>query len=102
MQFGVNYEEDTKRPKTQLPLLRYQEHMIPAHDTIKGVDRPREPLLWPNPGLALPTPHSRDQLTFPSESEQGKLLLVFSPSCCSSSPGKASPEFLVWLLINFY
>ena len=34
--------------------------------------------------------------------EQGKLLLVFTPPCCSRGPNKALPEFLVWPLINFY
>ena len=34
--------------------------------------------------------------------QQGnKLLLVFAPSCCSRIPNKASPEFLVWPLLNF-
>ena len=33
--------------------------------------------------------------------EQGNLLLVLAPPCCSRSPRKALPEFLVWPLINF-
>ena len=37
-----------------------------------------------------------------SGSKQGNLLLVFIPSCCSTSPNKALSEFLVWPLINFY
>ena len=49
----------------------------------------------PNP----PSTHLRDQL---SGSEQGNLLLVFAPSCCSLSPSKALPEFLIWPLVNFY
>ena len=51
----------------------------------------------------LPSPHIRNQLSLPSpaESKQGKLLLVFTPLCCSTSPNKDLPEFLVWLLINF-
>ena len=40
----------------------------------------------------------------PLGEEQGHLGLVFTPCCCSSSqsPSKALPEYLVWLLIDFY
>ena len=37
-----------------------------------------------------------------SGSKQGKLLLVFAPSCGGRSPSKALPEFLGWPSINFY
>ena len=50
----------------------------------------------------LSSPCIRNQLAPPSGSEQGNLLLVFTHSCCSMSPSKALPEFLVWPLINFY
>ncbi|KAM9042441.1 ferritin light chain-like [Megaptera novaeangliae] len=35
-------------------------------------------------------------------SEQGSLLSVFPPSCCSMNTNKALPQFLIWPLINFY
>ena len=71
-----------------------------AHSTTKGVDRPPKPPLRPNPG---PTCIPYKQPARPgSWSKQGKLLLVFTPSCCSKNPNKALPEFLAWPLINFY
>ena len=98
-----------KKAKTQLPLLRCQEQKQgPAHDPCTQHHQGGEqtttqatPPAWPmNP--PLPSPYLKDQLAVPSGSEQGKLLLVFTPSCCSWSPNKAFPQFLVWPLINFY
>ena len=48
------------------------------------------------------TPGPTPTLTPLWGSEQGKLLLVFAPPCCSRGPNKALPKFLVWPLINFY
>ena len=50
------------------------------------------PTLTPFKGPACPL----------SASEQGNLLRVFIPLCCSMSPSTALPEFLVWPLISFY
>lgn len=33
--------------------------------------------------------------------DQGHLLLIFTPSCCRTSPSKALPEFLLWPLYQF-
>ena len=38
----------------------------------------------------------------PTASEQGNVLLVLAPPCCSREPKKALPEFLVWFMINSY
>ena len=38
----------------------------------------------------------------PSGSQQGNLLPVFAPSCCSRNPEKSLPELFVWSLISFY
>ena len=79
-------------------------HMILAHTTTKGVGRPPKPPSGLTLDLPLPSSHLRDQLSPPPApgSKQGNLLLVFSPSCCSTSPSKALPEFHFWPLINFY
>ena len=81
--------------------------MIPAHDTTKTVGRQPKPPLWPDPWMC-PYSHSRNQLgatlpqtLVPPASKQGHLLLVghlfliFTPLCCSMSPNKALPEFLI-------
>ena len=106
--------------KSQLPLLKSPEQkqgvgsksrvlrMPPAHTTTKGVGKPPKlPLLRPTPGPA-PTltaykESARPHLHPPQgANEQGNLLFVFAPSCCSRGPRKALPEFLVWHLSNFY
>ena len=61
----------------------------------------------PTPGHTPTSPRIRNQLrhTPPpcsSRSEQGNLLLVFAPHCGLGSSGKALPEFLVCLLVNFF
>lgn len=35
-------------------------------------------------------------------SKQRNMLLVLTPLCCSRGPIRVLPEFLVWLLVNFY
>ena len=63
-----------------------------AHSTTKGVGTPPKPPLRPNCWTRPPPiQYKRTQLTptRSSESEQGNLLLVFTPSCCSRSPSKA-------------
>ena len=67
----------------------WADHLIHSGPTHRSAPAPA---LTPFKGPALPH----------WGSEQGYLLLVFTPSCCSTSPNKALPEFLVWPLINFY
>ena len=57
----------------------------------------------PTPRHTPPFPYVRSQLT-PTQGaiKQENLFLVLSPSCCSRGPLRALPEFLVWLLVNFY
>ena len=70
--------------------------MPPALNTTKGEGRLPKPPLRPDPWTHPYPAHPS------SGSQQGNLLLVLAPPCCSRSPNKALPEFLVWLLINFY
>ena len=62
----------------------------------RGRDRCQRSLIEWDPA------HDPCQLASHSGSKQGHLLLVFAPSCCSVSPSKALPKFLIWPLINFY
>ena len=48
-----------------------------------------------------PSPHVRNKVTSASPSEQGNVLFVLTPHCCSRGPSNALPEFLVWPLISF-
>ena len=56
----------------------------------------------PTPGHILTLTLCKEPARPTSGSEQGSLLLVFAPLCCSRGPSKAGPEFLVRTLINFY
>ena len=58
----------------------------------------------PTSGHTLPPTLYKEQCRLPHllGNKQGNLLLIFTPSCCSRSPNKALPEFLVWPFINFY
>ena len=78
--------------------------MPPALSTAKAVGKtPKPPALALSLDTSLPSLHIRNQLNPPwGASEQGNLLLVFAPPCCSRGPNEALPEFLVWPLINFY
>ena len=64
--------------------------------------RPSDPTPGPTPALTT----ARNQLTLTPTpalgSKQGKLLLHFFLSCCSTSPSKVFLEFLVWPVINFH
>ena len=74
-----------------------------ALNTTIGVGKTPKPPLWPDPpDTPLPSPRLRNQLAPPSGSQQGKLLPVLAPRCCSKGPNKALPEFPVWPLVNFY
>ena len=97
-----------KKTKTQLPLLRYWEQkqgpvLNPCTQPYRGwadyLSHPPAPPLDLRPTLTPfkgPAPHP------PTPSKKGNLLLVFSPSCCSTSHNKALPEFLIWPVTNFY
>ena len=70
----------------------------PRSLTLQAHSLPFEPPGKPIPTLTLykePT-HSA------SRSEEGKLLLVLTPSSSSKIPNKPLLEFLVWLFINFF
>ena len=56
----------------------------------------------PTPGPASPLAPYKAPAHLLSGSEQGNLLLVFDPFCCSKSPNKTLPEILIWLRINLY
>ena len=77
-------------PHTGPPPKAWADHLChPSSPT------PRySPTLTPDKELAHPPRHPGNQ--------QGNLLLVLAPLCCSRDPKKALPEFLVWPLINFY
>ena len=69
-----------------------------ALNTIKGLGKTPKPPLDTAPTLI---PHN-DQARPTRGGQQGNLLLVLTPDCCSWGPKKALPEFLVWPLINLY
>ena len=103
---GTNFEQDTKRPKTQLLLLRCPEQnqgtAVWSLHTAKPrgwADHPSHPSS-PNLGPIATLIPFREPVGPCSGSKQGNLLLVFAP--CSSSPSKALLECLVWPLTNFY
>ena len=112
VQFGQT-EQDTKRPKTQLPLLRsWGQKQGTAHAPCtqchqgvgKHLNHSSGPTTEPVPILrTCPYPPSikgTSSHTIPG-SKQGKLFLVFTLLCCSRGPSKALPESLVWPLLNF-
>ena len=78
--------------------------MIPIHSSIQEVGRPLKPSLWPHLWMHL-YPHTILRISLlhsPLGGQQGNLLLVLVPSCCSASPNKTLHELLVYPLINFY
>ena len=90
--------------KTQLPLWRgWSKSRIlrlpPALNAGWGLSHPSGHPLNTSP----PSPCIRNKL-YPTQerSKQGNLLFILAPLCCSRGPRKALPEFLVWLLVNFY
>ena len=62
------------------------------------VKLPKLPL-WHDPWTH---PIQRTSSLLPSGNEQENPLLVSTPSCYSTSPSKALPEFFLWPLINLY
>ena len=66
--------------------------------TTNRVGRPSKPHLWPKPWTHPYLPPFKGPV--PPGSEQGRPLVLVSPSSCSTSPRKALPEFLVWPLNN--
>ena len=88
---GTNYGQyGTKRPKSICHFWGARSKSRDCswflHNSItKGVGRPPMPFLSPLKGP-----------------KQGKLVLVFAPWCCSTSPNEILVEFPVCPLINFY
>lgn len=86
-----------KKAKAQLLLLSFREQKQgtprdPCTQHPEGVGRPLRPPLQPDPQIHLPpqsSSHLRNQLPVNSGSKQGHLLLLFTPSCFSTSPHKA-------------
>ena len=104
---GTNYkQQDTKRPTTQLPLLRFPSKcsvlgMIPAHGATKGMGRPPGHYSPQSPGPAPTLIHLKNQLAAtraatPYPHGRSKGTCYFSLSCCSRSPNTALPKFLIW------
>ena len=108
--------KDTKRPINPLSLLKSLEprqgvrsksrvlHTPPAHNTTQGVGKETKPPLGPDP-WTHPYPHRKEGrgcLPLREWTEQGNLLFILTPHCCSRGPSKAWPKFLFWSLINFY
>ena len=76
--------------------------MSSAPSTTEGVGTPPKPALRPASGTC-PYPHPNEKWACPTAGkEQGNMLFVLAPSCCSRGPSKALPEFLIWPPINFY
>ena len=104
-----------KDQNTQLPLLKSQkqkqgvrskkqhtEHVPCTQHDQRGGQTPKPPL-WSGPGTHPYLHPDKERAPSPSlGSEQGNVLLVFTPTCCSRGPNKGLPEFFVWPLINFY
>ena len=86
---GANYEQqDTKRPKAQMPLLRSWSKsrvlwMLPAHSTTKGwADYPSH-FSGSAPVLTPTLTPCKEPARLPIRRQQGKLLSAFTPSCCN-------------------
>lgn len=99
-----NKTKKDQKPKCHFRGVRSKSRVmrvIPAHSLTGrcGGDHLSHPS-GPTPFKGPAHPHS--EKSSPSESEQGKLLLVLAPSCYGMGPNKALIEFLVWPLINFY
>ena len=92
----LHYEQwDTKRPKTQLPLLSKSRELflIPAQNTLEGADNASYSSCLTSGPAHILLPHLRDHSS-PSPrsgSGQGYLLLFFTPLCSNMSPS------LVWI-----
>ena len=98
--------KDTRRPKTQLLLLRSWEQKAascacPLHATPpKGWAKHLSHLPSLTPGhTPILTPCKEKACPSLGASQQGNLLFVLIHPCCSKCPNKG---FLVWPLINFY
>ena len=97
----------TKAKEVQLPFLKSWELKqgtvhSPALNTTREVCKPPKSPLRPNRwACPLPSSHIRNHLPS-SETEQGNLLLVPTPSSCCRGPRKALSKILIWPLINFY
>ena len=103
-----------KDSKTELPPLKSREQKqgirnksrvlcmpaacTPLEGWAEHLSRPSSPTPEYTPTLTPYKEPARPALG----SEQGNLLLVFTPSCDCRGPNKALPEFLVWSLVNFY
>ena len=80
-----------------------KEQTPPAHNITKEVGRPPKPPLQQTLG-PVPTLTPFEGPVHPCLKEAARTLVTcFAPSCGSMSPSNsASPEFLIWPLLNFY
>ena len=83
---GPNPTASSEAPGTKARYCEWSLHRAPQN----GARRP------PRPWLSFTSPPPG------SGREQGNMFLVFLHWCCSTSTGKALPEFLIWPLVNFY
>lgn len=72
-------------------------HKAPPKVWAGHLSHPSSPSRWPT----LPSPHLRNQPILLG-SQQGHLLLVFTPLYCSMNRNKALLEILIWPLLSFY
>lgn len=98
----ANFEEATRKPKTQLPLLRRQEQKQLLSMPRGWADHLSSPSNWPLDS-PLPSMHKRNKLPLPWGASKGACYYVFSfSSAAAGALNKALLAFLVWPLINFY
>lgn len=76
--------------------------MMPAQSTTKGVGRPHKSPEQPKPWTCRPPSARLRNQPILLECQQGHLLLVFIPLCCSMNRNKALLEILIWPLLSFY
>ena len=76
--------------------------MPPTHNTTREVGKPPMLSFCPNSWTHPYTYSISGTSSTQQGSKQGNLSLVLTPHCCSRNPNKALPEFLVWLVVNFY
>ena len=105
--WGKFWTKDIKGPKN--PTATFEEPgakagycTCPLHTPPKGWAKHLSHPSNPTPGhTATLTPY-KEPARPSSGSEQGNLLSVLAPPCCSRRPNKVLPEFLVWPLVHFY
>lgn len=106
----ANYgQHDTKRSKTQLPLLSSQEqkkyfsctlHTTSPKGWVNHLSHPSSPT--PRATLPLTLYKTSSPLLLPPQASNGSCYLFLLPPAAARAPNKASPEFLILSLIHLY